>query len=73
MIPTKVLSLTRIAAINQFQGVIENLSRQGLRDLLTKSYLIEIQGHEPSRKDLIQAILVKEYGREDMEAFDANL
>ena len=69
------LSPQRVYAINQFKGVLDVLSKQGLLDVLKYNYgVVHPEMGELSslhHKELVQAILVKEYGAADVEAFNA--
>ena len=73
MLPKKI-SYNRVIAINQFKGVVVQLSRQGLIDLLVKSYKIEAYGDPNAlrltRDDLIEQVLICEYGADDVQAFN---
>lgn len=60
----------RIYAINQYKGVLEMLSKTGLVDMLTKTYKVDCDP-TASKDDLIKHVLLQEYGKEDMEKFNA--
>ncbi len=68
----KKLAPMRVYAINQFKGVLNMLSKEGLKDLLSKTYSVPVIGLVLSRQELIDKILIQEYGTEDMEAFNAD-
>lgn len=63
----------RSIAINQTKGVLQKLSREGLVRYLEESCHIGVPDSDnATREQLIERILVSEYGKEDVEAYNGS-
>lgn len=58
-----------IFAINQRKGVLEMMSPEGLKQYLAELHVTGIAGLEPTKQQLVQAILEKMYGKDALEAY----